>query len=242
MSVKTILWSEAIRSRVETGQPHFLARASVRAFAPRTFSDFLDVVARERLDLILLEGGSEELPAVDICLRLGADDITRATPILALLPADAAAEPLWEAGCTEVIDAALGAADMQERIVALLGLRLRRYPRYPIVLPVARGRIFHEFLGYTNSVSEGGMGFETIVRVKGGDHLPLRIYRNTEEKPISVVGRVCGVRPNLDTGVGYAVGVQFLRLASTDRSRLLALFPPDPCVTWGADDPPAPRA
>jgi len=33
------------------------------------------------------------------------------------------------------------------------------------------------------------------------------------------------VRPNIETGIGYAIGVEFLRLASGDRSRLLEFFP-----------------
>ena len=238
VSVKNILWSEAIRARVDTGRPHFLARASIRAFAPRTFPEFLDVVARERLDLILIEAASEELPAVDLCLRLGADETTRSIPILVIAGEGPQADALRGAGCAGIVDPAIGSEGLQEKIAASLGMRLRKHTRYPVILPVARGRIFHEFLGYTNSVSEGGMGFETIIRIKGGDHLPLRIFRNSEEKPIGVVGRVCGVRPNLDTGIGYAVGVEFLRMSSDDRSRLRSLFPPDPCVTWGAEDPP----
>jgi hypothetical protein len=126
---------------------------------------------------------------------------------------------------------------LQERIALALGLRLRRHPRFPVVLPVARGRIFHEFLGYSNEISEAGMGFDTIARIRSGDQLNLKIYRNTEEKPIGVTGRVCGVRPNIDTGAGYAVGVEFMRLASLDRQRLLELFPTDSCVTWGSDPP-----
>jgi hypothetical protein len=116
-------------------------------------------------------------------------------------------------------------------------MKLRRHPRYPVVLPVARGRIFHEFLGYSSALSEGGMGFDTITRIRGGDNLPLRIYRNTDERPINVLGRVCGVRTNIDTGVGYAVGVEFLRLGAADHSRLCELLPAEPCVTWSGDNP-----
>ena len=238
MSAKKILWSESIRSRGEGGRAHFLARASLRALSAESASALLESARNDNPDLIILPAEPLDLPQLEICRRLRGDPRTRSIPILALLPADAAAEPLWEAGCTEVIDAALGAADMQERIVALLGLRLRRYPRYPIVLPVARGRIFHEFLGYTNAVSEGGMGFETISRIRVGEQIPLRIYRKTEEKPIAAAGRVAGVRPNIETGIGYAVGIEFMHLSQPDRERLVELFPRDGSLTWALDGPP----
>jgi len=87
-------------------------------------------------------------------------------------------------------------------------------------------------------VSEGGIGFDTLARIKGGEHLALRIYRNTEEKPIAVSGRVASVRANIDTGIGYAVGVEFLEMAETDKERLVELFPRDASVVWGGDPGP----
>jgi CheY-like chemotaxis protein len=234
---RKVLWTESVRSRVESGAGQFLARASLKAISAGTASVLLDVAAVDRPDLIILQPEPMELTVEQICGRIRADERTRSILILALAAADQPAAPLLQAGCTEVVAEGIGAQALQETIAAMLGLRLRRYPRYALVLPVARGRIFHEFLGYTNSVSEGGMGFETIARIRGGDHLPLRIYRNTEEKPITVTGRVAGVRPNIDTGIGYLVGVEFLGMAARDRNRLMELFPADPTLTWGPGGP-----
>ncbi|HEU4402250.1 MAG TPA: PilZ domain-containing protein [Candidatus Polarisedimenticolia bacterium] len=238
MSGKKVLWSEAIRSRVEHGKSHFLARSSLRALSAGNATVFLDIAATDRPDLIVLPTEQLEMPPADLCRHLRGDDRTQAIPILALAPDGIFADALWQAGATEVLDPGVGPQDLQERIAGMLGLRLRRFPRYEVVLPVARGRIFHEFLGYTNAVSEGGMGFETISRIRSGDHLPLRIYRNTEERPISVTGRVAGVRPNIDTGIGYAVGVEFMQLAQADRDRLLELFPRDSTLAWTNEAPP----
>ena len=127
---------------------------------------------------------------------------------------------------------------LQEKIASMLGMRLRKFRRYPVVLPVARGRLIREFLGYSNSVSEGGIGLDTLTRIKSSEHLALRIYRNTEEKPIGVSGRVASVRANIDTGIGYAIGVDFVELNDTDRGRLMELFPHDPSVIWGGDHEP----
>ncbi|HXH28391.1 MAG TPA: PilZ domain-containing protein, partial [Candidatus Polarisedimenticolia bacterium] len=179
-----------------------------------------------------------ELPPSEICLRLRENGRTRTTPILALAGAGEPAELLRLAGCTRVLPPDTAPAAVAQTIVSILGMQLRRYRRFEVVLPVSRGRFFHEFLGYSNSVSEGGMGFETISRVRKGEHLPLRLYRNTEERPIRLSGLVRGVRPNIDTGVGYAVGIEFVRLASRDRERLLEIFPRDPSIIWGAGDPP----
>jgi hypothetical protein len=38
------------------------------------------------------------------------------------------------------------------------------------------------------------------------------------------------VRPNIEAGIGFAIGVEFLPLASGNRSRLLELFPRDPAL------------
>jgi CheY-like chemotaxis protein len=240
VAIKKVLWSEAVRSKVEAGKAHFLARASVRALTAGTSSLFLEIAASERPDLIILPIEPMEESASDLCRRLREEAGARPIPILALAAPGADTDRLRDAGCGQIVDLAIAAEALQETITRMLGVRLRRHARFPVVLPVARGRIFHEFLGYTNSVSEGGMGFETISRIRIGERLPLRIYRNTEEKPITVTGRVAGVRPNIETGIGYAVGVEFLSLAATDRGRLLEIFPRDPTYSWGPDPPSGP--
>ena len=234
---KQVLWSESIRVRVESGRPYFLARASLKALCAGKPSVLLDAAASDRPDLIVLSHDDPEMPVRDLCRWIRGDERTRAIPILALAADDEEARQLKEAGCTEVLHAAAPTEVLQEKIAALLGMRLRKYPRYPVVLPVARGRFIREFLGYSNAVSEGGMGFDTLARIRDGASLPLLIYRNTEERPISVMGRVASVRANIDTGIGYAVGVEFLEMAAADRGRLLELFPRDPSVTWGPDSP-----
>lgn len=236
--VKQVLWSESIRDRVDRGRPHFLARASLKALSAGSASILLDVAATDRPNLIVLSPETTDMAAPELCRRIRQDDRTRDIPILALASDDTQDFLFREAGCTEVLRAAVPAELLQEKIAAMLGMRLRKHPRFPVVLPVARGRFIREFLGYSNAVSEGGMGFDTLARIKGGEHLALRIYRNTEEKPIAVTGRVASVRANIDTGIGYAVGVEFLEMADTDRNRLIELFPGDPSVIWGGDPGP----
>ena len=235
--VKQVLWSESIRARVDSGRPHFLARASVKALCAGKPSVLLDVASSDRPDLIVLSHDDPEMPARDLCRWIRGDDRTSAIPILALAADDREELLLKEAGCTEVLPAKVPTEELQEKIAAMLGMRLRKYPRYPVVLPVARGRFIREFLGYSNAVSEGGMGFDTLSRIRGGASLPLLIYRNTEERPITVTGRVASVRANIDTGIGYAVGIEFMEMAEADRGRLMELFPGDPSVTWGPESP-----
>jgi len=238
--VKQVLWSEPIQSRIDGGRPHFLARASLKALSAGKASILLDVAATDRPDLIVLSDDGLEAPAVEICRWLRGDERTRDIPILALAGTPAQAEALRQAGCSEVLQASISPEALQEAIVGILGMRLRKFPRYPVVLPVARGRFIREFLGYSNAVSEGGMGFDTLSRIRGGEQLALLIYRNTEEKPIAATGRVASVRANIDTGIGYAVGIEFMKLAEPDRGRLLELFPDDPSVVWGGDPESAP--
>lgn len=236
--VKQVLWSESIQARVDGGKPHFLARASLKALSAGHASVLLDVAATDRPDLIVLPPDMAGMPAADLCRRIRGDDRTRGIPILALASDDEQERLFREAGCTEVLSASIPAEVLQETIASMLGMRLRKYPRYPVVLPVARGRIIREFLGYSNAVSEGGMGLDTLARIRSGEHLALRIYRNTEEKPIAAMGRVASVRANIDTGIGYAVGVEFTDLAASDRDRLVELFPRDASVVWGGDPDP----
>jgi CheY-like chemotaxis protein len=234
---KRVVWSEQVRARVESGPANFTHRASMESITADGLDAFLRLVVSEPTDLVVLDLESPDLPALEACQRLRSDRRTARVPVLVLAAGASDAESLTQSGCNEVIPAGIEPRVLQEKIAGALGLRLRRHPRFPVVLPVARGRIFHEFLGYSNSLSEAGMGFDTIARIRSGDELNLKIYRSTEEKPISVAGRVCGVRPNMDTGVGYAVGVEFVRLASPDKQRLVDLFPQEPCVTWGSDAP-----
>ena len=234
---KRLIWSDRARARIEAGSSRFTSRACLEPRTVRTLSEFVESIASERPDLVILDLDSRDLPAAAACERLRAETRTAAVPVLILGGETSAGEALPAIERCEVLPADIDPVAVQERIASALGLRLRRHPRYPVVLPVARGRIFHEFLGYSNEISEAGMGFDTIARIRSGDQIDLKIYRSTEEKPIGVTGRVCGVRPNIDTGVGYAVGVEFVRLATVDKQRLVDLFPEDPCVTWGSDPP-----
>lgn len=236
VSIKTVLWTETIRARVEQGQPHFLERASLKALSAPTSTVLFDVAVNDLPDLIVLTAGGADLAAPALCRRLREDARTRGIPILAVAADAGEAEVLREAGCNEVVTGAETQA-LQERICATLGMRLRRHVRYPVVLPVARGRLFREFLGYSTTVSEGGMGFDTLARVRVNEFMPLRIYRNTEEKPIRVTGRVAAARPNIDTGIGYAIGVEFMEIAAPERGRLMELLPRDTGVAWVGDEP-----
>ena len=234
---KRLVWSERARASVESGPSGFSQRASLETRTVSRLAPLLEAVAAEHTDLVLIDTATPDLPAREACLSLRSDPRTAAVPILLIGGEEDDAESFRECGCREVIPRRTDPRVLQEKIAVALGIRLRRHPRFPIVLPVARGRLFHEFLGYSHSVSEGGMGFDTIVRIRGGDHLDLQVYRTTEEKPMRIDGRVCGVRPNIDTGVGYSVGVEFVRMATDDRRRLADLFPSDACVTWGTDLP-----
>lgn len=234
---KRLIWSDRARVRIESGASQFTSRACLEPRTVSTLSEFLEAIGSERPDLVILDLDSRDLPAATACERLRAEQRTAAVPVLVLAHEEAVAGTLPSIDRCEILPADADPVSVQEKIASTLGLRLRRHPRYPVVLPVARGRIFHEFLGYSNEISEAGMGFDTIARIRSGDQLDLKIYRSTEEKPIGVTGRVCGVRPNIDTGVGYAVGVEFVRLATVDKQRLVDLFPADPCVTWGSDPP-----
>jgi CheY-like chemotaxis protein len=238
---KRVVWCERVRALVESGPSRFTQRASLEARAADGLDALPSLAASEPTDLVVLDSASPGSPE-EICRRLRGDARTASIPILVLGPGTlvagvATSDDLTRAGCNEVIPTAIEARLLQEKIAGALGLRLRRHPRFPVVLPVARGRIFHEFLGYTNSLSESGMGFDTIVRIRGGDEINLKIYRSTEEKPIQAPARVCGVRANIDTGVGYSVGVEFTRIPNDDRRRLMDLFPADGCVTWSGDVP-----
>ena len=235
---RRLVWSERARSYIEAGASTFTARSSLETRTVHTLGELLQSLERERVELVVLDLESPQLPAGAACERVRAEPRTAAVPIVVLAPAGADPEIIQALDCNQVIPAHLAPQAIQEKLAATLGMRLRRHPRFPVVLPVARGRIFHEFLGYSHEISESGMGFETIVRIRGGEQLNLKIYRSTDEKPISATGRVCGVRPNIDTGIGYAVGVEFVRLGTGDKRRLVELFPADPCVTWGSEGPP----
>ena len=223
---RKVLCSELILARISAGGTGFLDRSGLEAHVIGTLDALLASIAAGPPDMVALDGASPDLPVLPACRRILADERTRSIPILAVAADATQAELLQQAGCTDVLPREVDSIDLQERIVRALGMRLRRHDRFPVVLPVARGRIFHEFLGFSNTLSEGGMGFETSIHLRGGEHLPLRLYRSTGEDPIHVLGRVCAVRPLIDGGIGYFIGVEFSRLEMEDRRRLLELFPP----------------
>ncbi len=237
MTRKTILWTRTVSARIESGRPRFLLRASLRALSAASARTLLEAAASEIPDLIVLSDDLPEMSASDILRKIRGDERTRGIPIIVVAQADRDGGALRREEDIRILESGVSPEILQESIVTSLGIKLRQYERYPVVLPVERGRIFREFLGYSNSMSEGGMGFETLARIRADEMLPLRIYRNSEEKPISAVGRVRGVRPNIEMGSGYSVGVEFYRMSRGDRDRLLELFPGDSCVIWGPDRP-----
>jgi hypothetical protein len=239
MPVKKVLWSEPVRSRIDQGQPYFLQRASLKPVLASRAADFLSLALAERPDLIVLPAIGIDRPAIDLLKALRTDDRTRGIPVVALSRGGPEAAALRQSGCAEVFDTDIAADDLQGRIARAAGMHLRRHVRYHVVLPVARGRILSDFLGYSTNLSEGGIGFDTLTRLKQESSVHLRIYRNSEEKPIKVDGRVVTVRPNIGTGVGYAIGMEFRPMPGPIHDRIKELFPGDGSVIWGPDPPTA---
>ncbi len=237
MTRKTILWTRSVSARIDAERSRFLSRASLRALSASSARTLLEAASAEVPDLIVLSDDLPGMSASDILRKLRSDERTRGIPIIVLAQADRNGGALRREEDIRILESGVTQEILQESIVTNLGVKLRQYERHSVVLPVERGRIFREFLGYSNSMSEGGMGFETLSRIRDDEMLPLRIYRNSEEKPISAIGRVRSVRPNLETGNGYSVGVEFYRMSRGDRDRLLELFPSDSCVVWGPDRP-----
>ncbi len=237
VSRKTILLSKSVRQRIEDGRPQFLARASLRAMTSANATRLLDAALAESPDLIVLSDDLAGMSIGDLLAKLRARETTRDIPVLVIARPGNGAARLREESGVRVLESGVSPEILQEAIATGLGVHLRRYPRFPVVLPIERGRIFREFLGYSNSMSEGGMGFETLASIRTDEMLPLRIYRNSEEKPIAAAGRVRGVRPNVVSGIGFVVGVEFYRMSRSDRDRLIELFPADPCIVWSPDRP-----
>lgn len=242
MTVKKVLWSESVRQRIDQGQPHFLKRASLRPVVAARAADFLALALAEHPDLIVLPSEGLDQPAAAVFKTLRADDRTRGIPIVALSRSSADAALLRQASCTEILDAGIPPEDLQAKVAGAAGMRIRRHVRYQLVLPVARGRFFSDFLGYSTNLSAGGIGFDTLTRLKQETAVHLRIYRNSEEKPIKVDGRVVAVRANVESGVGYAIGVEFKGMSDPIHDRLTELFPSDSSVIWGPDPIPGTTA
>ena len=241
LPVKKVLWSEAVRSLIEQGQSHFLERSSMRALSASNAGDFVAQALAERPDLVVLPPGGLEQPAVWICQKLRGDDRTRGIPILAICRGAGDAEMLRASGCVDVVDQGLEPPQaLQDRIARAAGMRLRRHRRYRVVVPVARGRFISDFLGYSTNLSEGGVGFDTLTRLRANAAVFLRLYQTGDERPIKVRSRIVSVRPNTETGVGFATGVEFQGLKDADHDRLVRMFPQDSTVIWGPDPPGSP--
>ena len=133
---KRVVWSEQVRRRVESGPGNFTHRASMETATADGLESLLGLVGSEPTDLVVLDLGSPELPAVEACLRLRADRRTARVPVLVLAGGETDAEALSQSGCNEVIPAGIDPRILQEKIAGALGLRLRRHPRFPVVLPV----------------------------------------------------------------------------------------------------------
>jgi len=64
--VKQVLWSESIRNRIDSGRPHFLTRASLKALSAGSASVLLDVAATDRPDLIILSPEATDMGAPEM--------------------------------------------------------------------------------------------------------------------------------------------------------------------------------
>ena len=136
MTRKTILWTRTVSARIESGRPRFLLRASLRALSAASARTLLEAAASETPALIVLSDDLPEMSASEILRKLRGDERTRGIPIVVLAQPDRNEGSLRREEDVRILSSDVTSEILQESIVSTLGIRLRQYERYPVVLPV----------------------------------------------------------------------------------------------------------
>ena len=213
---KTILLLDSVEVFLRF-EATILQRRDWRVLSALTGREALDILAHERVDLIIMDHALADLRGEHLIRAVRSRLDLRATSIL--IVSAAANKDEMEACVDEGANAYLfkpvSRASLCRTVEELLAVAARRHVRTLVRLDVEEHGERRASFGHTVNLSAGGMLVESTVGLSLGDCVDLRFHLPGDPQPVMVTARVMRIA----AADGHC-GLSFERLDDDDRRRI----------------------
>jgi len=195
----------------------FLARPEFQVVFGPPGQEPLDLIRRERPDLLVLELHASSPASLKVCRAVKRDPVLGETPVL-LLSTPTLRRDARAAGADAVVFTPLVQREFLEIVRHLLPIASRRESRCPVHLKVTLAEGGEEFEARGRDLSETGMSLSASRCPAPGSSVRLRFLLQEGEEEIACGAIVRG--PRGPGGAAGGFGVEFDGMGPSDRERI----------------------
>jgi len=223
MAKKKVILVDDVELLIELERT-FLRREEVQLFTARDGVEALEIIRRERPDLVFLDAQMPVMDGCECCRKVKDDEELRSIPIV-MLTASVAEEDLEKcraSGCDDILVKPINRHFFVEAAGTYLFLTGRAAPRVGTQLSILFGpEGMNKMEKFTVNLSSGGVFIETDEIQPVGTVLELNFTLAGSEKEITCKGRVAwanlhGAKLNPDLPAGMGVEFQGLELGDLE--------------------------
>jgi CheY-like chemotaxis protein len=185
-------------------------RTGARILMARSGREALEVAARERPDIVLLDLVLPDLHGDRVCARLKSQAATAAIPVVIVTAHGRPEEEARcrESGCDGYVTKPIKHRELLAKVAQLLDIPHRHSLRILVRIEVRGTRKGESFFGTSTDVSASGMFLETDKPMKIGEDVSVRFFLPGHVE-VALEGRIA--REDRD-GAQIGYGVKFARM------------------------------
>lgn len=222
VAARKILLLDGVRLFLQLEQT-LLQRNDYQLFAATSGAEALDIISRERLDLVLLDYVLPDMTGDEVVRRIRKDEKNADVGVL-IVTARGLREHVdkcLEAGCSDFLYKPVTRAVLCSKVQEMLRVPARRHVRTLVRLQVNARNRDRFFFGNSVNLSAGGMLLETPLDLGLGEPMNLRFFLPGDDEPIACEARVtrCKDAPTATEG-HRSYGLVFESLGEGDRERI----------------------
>ncbi len=192
----------------------FFKRTGCRIFTAASGSDALEVAAKHKPDLILLDYLMPDINGDEVCRRLKNSEETRGIPII-IVSTSASKEDIakcFEAGADDYVTKPINPNDVLNKAAKMLDIPYRLHRRLMVNFQVLGEMPSQTFSGYSKNISRGGILVECDNELESGARLQLLLPILSEDKQITLSGEVVRTARDIQGGKNL-MGIRFTELS-----------------------------
>ena len=220
MKMKKILIVDDSHFFIEL-QKAFLQRTDCIILAARNGVEALEMVQKEKPDLVLLDLYMKEMKGDECCRHIKEDESLAHIPVIMVTSASHLGDrsKAVAAGCDDYLTKPVNKTDLLRKVKKYIDLPVRSQVRAPIYSKATYEHSGKEYLGHVYVISEGGLYIKGSKVVPIGDRLKVKFSITDIAERIALEGQVVW---NTDERHSYpmeltpGMGIEFTQVSTED--------------------------
>jgi CheY-like chemotaxis protein/Tfp pilus assembly protein PilZ len=192
----------------------FFKRTGCQIFTAASGGEALDIAAKHKPDLILLDYLMPDMNGDEVCRRLKGAEGTQKIPII-IVSTSANKEDIarcYEAGADDYVTKPINPNDVLNKAAQMLDIPYRLHRRLMVNFRVMGETPSQTFSGYSKNLSRTGILIECDGKFEPGTQLQLLLPVLPDEKQIALNGEIIRTARDIQ-GEKHLLGIRFTKLS-----------------------------